>query len=244
MENRREKEYTILTSLCDAQGKLSVPGVFDVFMDMAADHAARLGVGYHDMLDRRCYWVAVRTRVRVTRFPRLGEVMSAETWPGKPGLAKSDRYYRLRAGEELLAEGRTEWGVQDIDTGAVRRMDSVGFPMELPLWEERVCAEPFTRFKDSDFADITDVRPYTVSSMDIDVGRHMNNVAYIRMLMGTFTTEEQEAMDVSEVEISYRRACFEGEELRIVRRRTESGWQFQVRRPDGETAVHAAMILR
>lgn len=244
MENFRKTEHTILTSLCDAQGKLSVSRLFDLFMDMAADHAARLGVGYYDMLERRCYWVAVRTRVRIHRRPRLGETITAETWPGKPGLAKSDRFYRLAAGEELLAEGRTEWGAQDIDTGAVRRTDSFGFPMDLDFREERLCPEPFTRFRDGDFSDGGDVCRYTVRSTDIDVGRHMNNVAYIRMLLGTFSTEEQEAMDISEVEISYRRGCFEGEELQIVRRRTEDGWQFLVRRPDGETAAHAAMRLR
>ena len=244
MNNTWNEKITILSSLCDAEGKLGVRNTFDVFMDLASVHAAHLGVGYYDMLDRRCYWVAVRTRVVFWERPRLGETVTAETWPGKPGLAKSDRFYRLSRSGAVLAEGRTEWAVQDIDTGVVRRTDSSGFPMELDFRAERVCAEPFTRFRDWDVSGEEPVRVYEVDPMDIDMGRHMNNVAYIRMLLGTFSTAEQEKMDFSEVEISYRRACFEGEELKIYRRFEDDAWMFRVCRPDGETAIHALLRMR
>ena len=241
MNNTWKKELTVLSSQCDAEGRLGIRNTFDLFMDMASEHAAQLGVGYDDMLEQRCCWVAVRTRVRFWRRPRLGEAVTAETWPGKPGLAKSERYYRLSCGGGVAAEGRTEWAAQDIDTGAVRRTDSYGFPMGFDFRPDRVCEEPFTRFRDIDVNGIEPVRVYTVDPMDIDMGKHMNNVAYIRMLLGTFSTAEQEAMGITEAEISYRRACFEGEELRIYRRFDGGVWQFQVCRPDGETAIHAML---
>ena len=244
MENIWNREYIILSSFCDAEGKLGIRNIFDMYMDMAAIHAAHLGVSYYDMLERRCYWVAVRTRVKFYERPRLADTVMATTWPGKPGLAKSDRFYRITRDGKVLSEGRTEWAAQDIDTGAVRRTDSYGYPVELRHHEEKVCAEPFTRFRDMDTAGMEPVRIYTVDPMDIDVGRHMNNVAYIRMLLGTFSTEAQEDMDISEAEISYRRACFEGERLAVYRRREENVWSFQVVRPDGETAIHARFVLR
>ena len=100
MDNRLRKDYTVLTSSCDAEGLLGLRNIFDICMDLAAEHAAELGVGYYDMLDKRCFWVAVRTRVRIYERPKLGSHITTETWPGKPGRAKSDRYYRLSA-EEL-----------------------------------------------------------------------------------------------------------------------------------------------
>lgn len=238
------EEFHVLSSDCDPQGRLSVRGVFDICMDIAGRHAAHLGVGYRDMLSRDCFWVAVRTRVRLYARPSLDEDFIVTTWPGKPGLAKSDRFYRLTQGDRVIAEGRTEWGAQDIRSGSVRRMDSFGFPAELPFLEERVCGEPFTRFRDADISATEPVRIYTVDPMDIDMGHHMNNVAYIRMLLGTFSAEEQESMDVSEVEISYRRACMEGDALRIYRWRDSDAIRFEVRRSDGETAVHALLRLR
>ena len=240
MDNILKRDYLVLTSLCDAEGKLGIRNIFDIYMDMAAVHAAHLGVSYYDMLAYRCFWVAVRTRVKIYDRPALADSITAVTWPGKPGLAKMDRFYRLMQGDRVVSEGRTEWGVQDIDTGMVRRTSSYPYPVDLPYREERVCAEPFTLFRDSvEGEDEGEPLTYTVSSADIDVGRHMNNVAYIRMLLGLFTTEELRKMEISEVEISYRRACFEGEELRIYRRRAEGALRFRVVRPDGETAAHA-----
>lgn len=241
MESIWSKDYTIMTSLCDARGLLGIKNIFDIFMDMASEHAARLGVGYYDMLERRCFWIAVRTRVKLYGRPRLGDTLRAETWPGKPGLAKSDRFYRILRDGAVMAEGRTEWAVQDIDTGAVRRTDSYGFPMELGFRDERVCEAPFRRFRAGQTAPEY-CCAYTVGSQDIDVGHHMNNVAYVRMLLGTFTTAELAAMDVTEAEISYRLACFEGEELAIERRREADGFRFDVLRPDGQTAAQAMLV--
>jgi len=244
MNNFLDKEYRVLSSVCDAQGLMGIHNVFDCFMDLAAEHAGQLGVSYYDMLEHRCYWVAVRTRVIFYDRPKLGETIHAMTWPGKPGLAKSDRFYLLYSGDRIMAEGRTEWAAQDIDTGAVRRTDSYGYPAELVHREERVCASPFTRFRpmQPEAGNGQNCR-YKVNSTDIDVGRHMNNVAYVRMLMGTFSVSEHEEMDIREVEISYRRACYEGEDLDICRERTDDGWRFAVIRPDGETAVDALLRL-
>lgn len=245
MERRNswEREYTIFTSLCDHQGKLSLPSIFDIFMDLAAEHAARLGVGYYDMLARGCCWVAVRTRIRLLERPVLGDRITAVTWPARPALAKSDRFYRLVRDGKVLAEGRTEWAVRDLETGAVRRTDSYGFPKDLDFREERVCGAPFTRFRNMELLPEKLVRAYTVDPMDIDVGHHMNNVAYIRMLAGTFSTAEQDQKELSETEISYRLSCFEGEELRIYRQEEEDGWFFQVQKENGEVAAHARMLV-
>ncbi len=243
MDHKLERDFSVLTSTCDAQGKLSIRSVFDIFMDMAAEHAALLGVGYYSMLERRCFWVAVRTRVKIYERPQLGSHITAVTWPGKPGRAKSDRFYRLLMEDRVLAEGRTEWAVQDIDTGAVRRIDSYGYPMDLQHSEERVCGDPFLRFKGMDILPEDLAAHYTVQSSDIDVGHHMNNVAYIRMLLGTLSTKDLEKMEITEVEISYRQACYEGEELRIFRKTLGRDMFYQVVKPDGETAVQAVIKI-
>lgn len=238
MNNQLTKTFHVPSSGCDAQGLLGIRNIFDLFMDLAAEHAVELGVGYLDMLERGCYWVAVRSRVRIYRRAKLGQTVTAETWPGKPGLAKSDRFYRLMSGGGLLAEGRTEWAAQDIETGAVRRTDSYAWP-DLEPRPERVCGEPFTRFRPLASGETFS---YTVSSMDIDTGRHMNNVAYIRMLLATFTTAELAAMDIGEMEISYRRACREGERLSIRRLASDGLWLFQADSAGGETAAQARIV--
>ena len=76
---------------------------------------------------------------------------------------------------------------------------------------------------------------------DIDIGRHMNNVAYLRMLMDSFYVAEQEQMRITEMEILFCMPCFEGEALDVLRRRMDSGYEFGVRRPDGRYAALALL---
>lgn len=243
-ENYFETGFAVQSSQVDALGRMSLPGIFDLFMDMASFHAQQLDVGYDAMHGRRAYWVAVRTRVRVVcQRPRLTEPVTARTWPGKPGAVKCDRFYTISRGGTVLVEGRTEWVGQNIDTGRVMKTTDFGYPAELEHRPERVCQAPFTRFREQpDPANLC--LTYTVGSRDIDMGRHMNNVAYIRMLLGTFTVAELEAMDIAEIEVSYSNACREGETLEVYRRRDGEGWHFLVQKPDGTAAVQMALRLR
>ena len=238
MENTLRKDIAVLSSLCDLEGRMGVYNIFNTFMDMAAEHAEQIGVGYYTMLEQRCYWVAVRTRVRFYERPTIMEKIEGESWPFAPGLAKNDRFYRLWKDGKVLAEGRTEWAAQNMDTGRVMRSADY-FPEGISFREDRVCDEAFTRFKP--LGEECEEYFYTVSAMDIDTGCHMNNVMYIRMLLNTFTGEELRAMDISEVEISYRRACLEGERLTVRRRFEDGTWWFDVLRPDGELAVQALL---
>lgn len=238
MENTLRKEIPVLSSLCDLEGRMGVYDIFNCFMDMAAEHADKIGVGYYTMLEKRAYWVAVRTRVRFYGRPAIMDTIGGESWPLAPGLAKNDRFYRLWKDGRVLAEGRTEWAAQNMDTGRVMRSTDY-FPDTLDFRTDKVCEEPFTRFKP--IAGEYETFSYTVTAMDIDTGCHMNNGMYIRMLLNTFYGEELRAMNVSEVEISYRRACLEGERLTVRRRFKDGAWWFDVLRPDGELAVQALM---
>ncbi len=243
MENHLEKDVSLFTSRVDYEGKLKLAGLFDLFMDLAAEQAELMGVGYEDMMRHRAFWLAVRTRVHIYKNPGYGDVVKVKTWPGKPSLVKCDRFYTLKKGEELLAEGRTEWAAQNIDTGRVMKTDGFGYPVDMEPLPERVLDRPFTRFRDKPDPECLHTT-YTVCSRDIDTGRHMNNVAYVRMLMGTFTVAELQAMDVAEAEISYSSACREGETLRVYRRKDDEGWHLLVQKPDDTIAAQMVLRLR
>ena len=88
-----------------------------------------------------------------------------------------------------------------------------------------------------------EVGRYVVRSTDIDIGHHMNNVAYLRMLFGAFTCAELAARPIREAEIAYRKECRQGEELTIRRKVTETSWELAVIKPTGETAATAHIVF-
>ena len=85
------KEFPVLPSVCDASGRLSYPGAFECFMDIATQHADVLGVGLRDLSPKNLYWLTVKTKIVFLRRPRMGEIASLVTWPEVPGRLRCMR---------------------------------------------------------------------------------------------------------------------------------------------------------
>lgn len=225
------KDIEVLLSQCDHRGRLGVSQTFDLFMDLAGEHAAILGNGVPEMTARGLFWVAVKTRVRLCRAPAVGERCTALTWPETPGRMRCERDYLLRAGEEILAAGKTEWTILDTVRGGLHAMRDGIYAPDQTYAQETALEGPFHRFlggfEGKPFAD------YRVRSTDVDLVGHMNNVAYVRMLLGLFSTTERDAHPLRELEVHYRNACHEGDRLLLRRRAGDRGEEFQAALEDG-----------
>ena len=58
--------------------------------------------------------------------------------------------------------------------------------------------------------------------MDIDRGGHMNNVNYVRAMLGCFTCEEIAEMDITELDLQFQLQCYEGETITFVKRESDT----------------------
>lgn len=242
MQNRFDQEIRIAASMCDFSGRLGLADLFSLFMDIAAEHAEQIGLGGEDMARSGRFWLTVRTRIRVHAMPAMMTRAVASTWPGRPSEMRCDRFYTLAAGSTLLAEGRTEWALLDLRTGRTTSVQSA-YPPTLALSEETVCAEPYARI-DPDFASAEPLGDYIVRSTDIDVGGHMNNVAYARALLGTFSCRRLKEMAIREMEICFCAPCFEGETLSVRCRSTENGLELAMLKADQTSTTLARLICR
>jgi len=237
MDSLFEKEIMILPSMTDPTSRLAYAGAFALCMDAAAEHAERLGIGT-GLFARGLFWLTVKTKVRFFRRPALGETVRFATWPESPEHMRCCRSYRMTKDGETLFAGRTQWAV--VDTGTQRLVPVSGvFPEDLDWSREPACPEPFARIADR-FEGVTDVRTHRVTTGDIDLGGHMNNAAYVRAIMDTFTVAELSALKLSCVDVTYRAPCFEGEDLTVDRLRTEAGMDLRIRRGE-ETALLARL---
>ena len=118
-----------------------------------------------------------------------------------------------------------------------------GFPADFPFSDRTGITDPPTRFAD-DLTQAELVRGYTVRPTDIDFGRHMNNVAYVRVLLDCFSAAELASGRIASMEVHYAAPCLEGEELGVYCRREESGCRLAIKKADGKAAVLAAVKLR
>lgn len=240
MDNKYSFDVKIPMSRCDFRYRLGVAQAADCFMDAATEHGDMLGVGFEKMAERNLFWMAARCRYRFYRMPDCLESVKVTTWPGRIRYAVCNRYYTMTSGDELLMEGMTEWVVYN--TKENRMETNAAELLCLPCSEEIVCVGRKVRMS-RDFSADAELGTYVVRSTDIDLGRHMNNVAYIRAAMSMFSTSELERMDIKELEINYIAQCREGEELRFRRRETEDGMDIGVVRPDGTVGATIHLVI-
>ena len=190
MEGYFEKEFVLTPDYCDARAGLSPYGAFTIFQAIATEHAERIGVGGAAMAKRGEFWLTVHSRVDFVGRAHLMQTLRAKTWP-EPCDETSIRCFRsysLNCGDTPVALGRTQWAILGPEQKVVPFGQS-GFPRDFPFTGEAGITAAPVRFRD-DFAPEDFVRTYTVRPTDIDFGQHMNNVAYIRVLLDCFSAAE------------------------------------------------------
>lgn len=238
------RDHVVAPSLCDASSRLGLVPQFALVQDIAAEHAEHLGVGASVMMERGAIWLVVHTRLDFfARAPMMAPI-AVSTWPVRcaPEDLRLYRRYRIMSGETVLCEGKTEWMILNADNGRLVRARDAGFPTDLEFCEEVVCPEPFLRLPD-DWTDGDVCFRRRVAASDIDLAAHMNNVAYVRAMLDSFASDELAALPAKRMEIRYGDPCHEGDEIAILRRRTETGYRFAIRKANGKLAASAALTL-
>ena len=208
-------EQECKASMCDNTGFLSIPAMLDLLMDAATTHAIQMGCGFPQLATRNLFWLTVKTKAIIASLPRMGETFTIRSWPEAPDKMRCNRSYELSQDGRVLVRAKTEWAILNTATGGLAPIAEV-YPQGL-TFPDPACPEPFVRIADT-FGDIAPFATYTVRSTDIDVGHHMNNVAYSRAVLGSFSCAELAAMDIHEVDAVFRNQCFEGETLSVQQR--------------------------
>jgi len=232
------KEFTVPISMCDFTERLSINDLAAIFMDMAYEDAERRGIGTTEMKVENFFWLTVRTKFVFESFPKALERIKVLTWPNPFGSALCNRCYTMEnENGERLASGITEWAIFDFETNRLVKKLSDTFVRQEVLEET-----PFEigRLRiNHDFSGSEKLGTYKVKSTDIDIGNHMNNVAYIRALLSMLSTEKRKALDIKGLDITYRSPSYEDEELEVYIRKGEGFSDIGMLHSDGKPSVLA-----
>ena len=232
------KTVTILPSQVDAWGRLSLDRTFDLFMDTATEAAGAMGVGWDFLMQRGLFWITVKARVRFIDPPLLLDTVEVVTWPEAPGEMRCNRHYEIRKGGAVLAQGLTEWAIVSVQDGKPRSLADI-LPSDLEYPDAVACPEPFARIS-SQFAD-PPFAHHLVTNTDIDMARHMNNVAYVRAIMNAFPLKAWKALNVKQMDVIFLTSAHEGDTLRFQQRRDGSAMDIEGTLPDGRVSVLARL---
>ncbi len=206
--------------MCDEKSRMSIPAMLEMFQDVAGIHADSVGIGALTLEEKGLFWIVARIRLRINSRPMVQEMIQTSTWIQPAERVTCERDWDISKDGEQLAYVRSSWAT-------LRRKDfKPGFMSEFYPDADFTMAPPddipFTRMSKK-FENAEPLGEYKIRSVDIDRGGHMNNVNYVRAMLGCFTCAQIEEMDIKELNLQYIQQCYEGETIKFVRRPSEDG---------------------
>lgn len=179
------QQHTVAHHECGPDAILKINCILDYFQDIAACHADLLGIGMKDLQERHELWVLSRLRLRINRYPQLGEKLTVMTYPtGLNRLFATRQYQLIAENGERLVESTSFWIV--IDDAKFRPVKP--FKMLAEFGDRNPDKPRF--FPDLDKIAEPEAAPenllqYQVLDSNIDLNRHLNNAFYGSYIVDT-----------------------------------------------------------
>ncbi len=206
-----EKSVKLRTSDFDTFDNITPYAVLDLFQDIAGEHATKIGLGYHEMVEKKLIWVLVRTKFEIIKSPKMYEEVKLVTWPEVKGRVDMDRdYLILGENDEVLVKGKSKWVVVDLNTRHIVRTKEVIYP-EGEYVEEKTF-EDLPKVEDFGISDLPSYTAKTAFS-DLDHNGHVNNASYANFIVDALNLSKNEEIKV--FEINYENETRQNEEIII-----------------------------
>lgn len=211
MEPIYKQEFTVSHIHTDRFGRVK-PSVLLYFMqEVAGAHSNLLSVGRDLLESKHLFWVATRSRLQVTRLPRLGERVTVETWPmptTRVAYPRSVVAYDA-AGCELF-RAITLWVLVDDRTRAMILPGKSGVEVDGTLTGNELTAPHAIAARPMENA-VTRRVGYTL----LDENGHMNNTRYADWLDDLLPAAFHEGHGLQDLTLCYLSEALEGEEITL-----------------------------
>jgi acyl-ACP thioesterase len=210
---------------CAPSGRIRLDALVRFAQDIAYADADDVG------LSQTATWVVRRTRMRVNRFPRFGELLNLATFCSGVGRMWAERRTSISGEEAGEVEMVSLWVHLDPSSGRPTPLAEA----ELAVWGESAVGRKVTaRLRHPAPDGGEDCFSWSFRRTECDLAGHINNAAYLQPLEEELLQgEDLESIDV---EIEYRSPAQAGDKL--VLRRDARRW---ITSSDGET--HASLIV-
>ncbi len=234
-----QEEFTIRSFESNAQGLLKPFALFNLFQDLAGNHARHLGVGYEDLKKAGYFWVLSRIKVRFTRMPAWRDQVRLATWPkGTDGPFALRDFRMTDGGEAVLLAGASAWLLLDTARYRPQRLSSLGrtFPVRP---DDHAIGEPLGKLVVPEGLAVHSERQ--VLPGDLDVNNHVNNAEYVRWIIDCL--EMSHSAPLQSLQVNYLDEAVRGDTI-VLRSGLDSDgvWYCEGVKWGGETSVFQARV--
>lgn len=209
MEPVYTQNYEIKDNMVDCFGNLKPAQILFIAQDMGGRHCDALSLSYDVLASRRQFWVVTRHRVQITRLPKSGEIIRAETWamPTTPAYYPRSVIAYDEKGQELF-RAITLWVLMDTDTRDWINPSKSG--IEIPGIVRGLELSTPRGIVPRNMVNSSSRR---VCFTDLDRNNHMNNTRYMEWVEDLFPSQFHREHSLKEFSVCYEKECLEGQML-------------------------------
>lgn len=207
-----ERKFFLTPAECNPQSCMPITLVINRLIEVATLHANELGIGYDELVQHNQTWVLSRVAVQMTRYPRVNETYTVETWVASVNRLFSERDFCFYdENHAVIGWARTVWAVLDTTTrqaGDISRfawIENVSVPDRCPV-PKAGRLRPLAEFVS---------HPYRFTYCDLDFNRHVNSSRYIELLLNQWPLEFHDRNRLTRFEIAYIHEAYFDEEVDV-----------------------------
>jgi acyl-ACP thioesterase len=197
----------------DRSDRLTLAAAFELFQEVAINHAENLGVGRDALLLTRQGWVLSRMSVIMERRPKWGETVTVRSWPRGADRLFAVRDYDIRDAEDKpVVRGRSGWLILDIDKRRPLRVQPLIENLPSNTGLDALSGPPLGLETRENLAKAVERK---AAYSDIDYNGHVNNARYIPWIQDITSAEILEQADRIRFDINYLNEIKYGELIEL-----------------------------
>ncbi len=237
MKELYDESFIIRASESGANGVSRPDAIAGLLQEVAGNHADQLNFDILDLQGQNITWILHQLQLKMHRYPAWREKITIETWPSSGDKLRAYRDFRIldQQGNEL-GVALSYWLIMNLKTQRPQRIprEILDYRLEaeehvLPLSDKKLSVE---------LTD-PDSKSFGVRRTDMDVNRHVNNVAYIRWMLESVPEKRYLESRCSELNIQYTSQARLNENIQSLCEKNPepSTFSHQIRK-DGKILAH------
>ena len=215
--------------------KLEVHEAFNFAQNNATEYFKKFdGDNISVRIKDNAVWVVAKSKIHFYQDVSWLETIYGETYTTlvKPIRVETETKFTKENGDLVFVASHQHCPL-NMDTRRIIKVDNITFPKDMEV-EPSLISREYSKLNDS-FDENDFVYEQKAFSQDIDYSNHVNNVAYVRLIMNSLTNDYIESIKITDVEIHYLAESKEGQTLRIYKRDVDDNqMHFLIKESDRE----------
>ena len=232
-------DYIVEPQMVDSTLTARLAAIETMLLNSAGKAADQLGIGVEDLLKDNYAWVVARIAFELDYRPKMGSLITIETWINHTEMSFSMRDFRIIHEGRQIGLGKSVWTVLNLLTRRPVNLMSEERFVKLNTNIDNGMASPN---KLSAVANEADYQYKTVYT-DIDFNGHCNSVQYLQWMLNALPVKTATGLQPKRVDINYLREVMPEENISVAYRNNEDNILFEVRNADGKAAARALITL-